>query len=598
MPDNDDLDSQRPRGKKAKKKRRPDPAPGLPIGLLVGAGAAGLLVVGLILWGLVSLFRGGAFGPVVAQARPADRKPDLPDVPAAPAVPLEQIPAAAPGWKVTPDGVALASGLTSAVALPEGDVTAVLFSDPAPALAAVVMTKKMLPPPEGTVVHTDPAYPVEWVPVDLKSGRVAAAIPLGDSYPGPRVSSEAKITNAALSPSGERLAAAFPGGVATAFRVWDKAGKRLLELPEGTGSSWLAFQSESRLLAYGGGKLTAIDVPSGAVTYTVNDVKAPVALSPGRKWVCAAAPGDGLKFFSAADGTPGGEIPKAGKVEGIAFSPDGASVAVNTGAVAVWDVATGKPAHAAGFQTPKLNDDRAPRIAWFGGKHLLLGGVLLDLERQLVLCEYDCRPYRVARVPSPDGRLWSAGSFKEVLSAGLIQKKATPGPIFDAGVKDAPLLAAFTVPHDDARQRREEAQNGIPFLPDEPARIEVTGYGSTAAKQKLADTAAAELAKRGKAVDPSAKVGVRIELGALKQVSVARGSALPGVILPVKPGDVRTAYQVEASVRLINLANGAVSRSPQILTRGVYGDEPDREAAILTAIGKQMGWQLIPLAGY
>jgi hypothetical protein len=598
MTDNDDLE---PRAKKkGKKKRREESNRGLPIALLIGAGVVGLFLVGALIWGLVSLFS-GAFAPVVAQARPADKVPQGPGAaaPAAPAaVSLETLPSASPGWKVTPDGVALASGLPSAVTLPDGEVNLVLFSDPAQAQAAVLMTGEMLPPPPGTVVHTNPAYPVRWVPVDLKGGQAGATVPLGDVYPGTRVRLGAKVTTAALSPSGERLAAVFLGNGATTSQVWDRTGKKLLDVPKEAGTSWLAFQSEGRLLAYGSGKLTALDVPSGAVAYTVNDVNGLVALSPGRKWVCAVGPAGGLRFFSTTDGTLAGEITKVGKVSGLAFSPDGASIAVKTDSVAVWDVATGKPTQTSAFLAPKVNDDRPPRLAWLGGKHLLLGGVLLDLERKQTLCEYDCRPYTLSQATSPDGRLWSAGSFKDVMITGNSQHQVTHGPIYEAGVKGTPLLAAFTAPDADMARRVEDSFNGIPFLPDEPARIEVVGYGSTKAKQKLADAAAEELAKRGKAVDPEAKVGVRIEVGAMQRVKVARGSSPPGVIIAPRPGDVSDAYQVEASVRLINRANGAVSKTPHGLTRRVPADAENREEILLAGIGKHIGWQMIPLVGY
>src|SRR5262249_37783272 len=138
MRDNDDLDTSRPRPKKkGKKKQRPAGNAPLRIALLGGGALAGLLVVGLVIWGIVSLFGGGGlFGPVVAQARPAENKP------VSTVLPLEQIPPASAGWKVTPDGLPLASGLTSAVVLPDGKLEWVLFSDPSSAQAAVILSQK------------------------------------------------------------------------------------------------------------------------------------------------------------------------------------------------------------------------------------------------------------------------------------------------------------------------------------------------------------------------------------------------------------------------------------------------------------------------
>jgi hypothetical protein len=120
MPDNKHPDASRPR---PKKKAKEAPRPALSrrrLALYAGAAAAGLVVIGLLIWGLVSLFTGGGgFGAVAAKTRPADTQLPID------ALPAGQLPSASPGWKVAPDPLPLASGLTSAVPLPDGDVAAV-----------------------------------------------------------------------------------------------------------------------------------------------------------------------------------------------------------------------------------------------------------------------------------------------------------------------------------------------------------------------------------------------------------------------------------------------------------------------------------------
>jgi hypothetical protein len=608
MRDKDDFDSSRPRPRKKVRKRAARSATRW-IALLVGCALAGLLAVGLLTWGVVRVFTGGGpFGPVVAQARPADTKLVTP-IP-----PPPQVPSASPGWQVTPDGLPLASGLTSAVPLPDGDVNQVVFSDPARAQAAVVFAKGPLPPGPKVVVNNNPTYPLEWAQVDLRGGRVVAQIPVGNSQPGGGPVKGFQVSKAALSPAGERLAVVVPAGRTTLLQVWDKTGLKLMELnskefpgqPKDLpphlmpGREWLEFLSESRLLVLASGALIAVDVPSGTVAYTLSEVKAPVALSPGRKWVCAAAATDGLKFFNTADGTPAGEIPKYGKPTTAAFSPDGAALAGSFGShFAIWDVATGKPtgswpvpAHVARFRV----DRPSPSITWFGGDYLLSGNLLLDRGRGTLLCEYNPGGLSVAWSSSPDGRLWATGNFKDFLAAGVRDRKVTPGPIADAGLKGTNLMAACSVTPAAVKDRLQAALSGITFRPDDPVRIEVTGSGSTQAKQLLADAAAEELAKRGKAVDPSAKVGVRIELSRAKREQITKSMTVQFIGQP-PPGELRDVYRIEASVYLINLENGSKSKAPSVVSLYIGVTESDWETTLCKGIGSRIGMGNIPLAG-
>jgi hypothetical protein len=559
----------------------------------------GLLVAGLAIWVVVSRFGGGT---VVAKARPAETKAPTDDFS------LDQVPSAAAGWKVTPDGLPLASGLTSAVPLPDGNVIGVLFADPARATAAVLTTNPRPRADPRRPVDFRPADPGEWVQVDLKGGQVVGRTPID----GVRTVTNSLVpnpVNAALSPSGERLAVAFPR-IGVLLEVWDRAGKKILELKEteprrfpayppifpGPAGEWAGFLNEDRVLVLASDKLVAAEVPSGAVAYTVAGVKAPVALSPGHQWVCVAGVADGLKFFRAADGTATGEIPKFAGPRAAAFSPDGTALAVSSEAVVVWDVATGKPTGGVTIPRTTVYEGSADILGWYG-RHLLVRGFLFDLEQKLALCEYDCRGKSVARAGSPDGRLWAAGPYQgELTPVPGTKKKITPGPIADAGARGTKLLAAFTIPHADARWVAEADQKGIAFRADEPVRIEVAGSGSTKAKQLLADTAAEELAKRGKAVDPSAAVGVRIELPPAKRESRPRSTTVEFIGSP-PPGELMEVYRIEARVYGINRKNGSVSKTPSVVSSAVAVTEPDWETAICRGIGKALGMRVIPLAG-
>jgi hypothetical protein len=605
MPKNDNTGTPKPRPKKKVTKKPADARSGRPrLALLVGGGVGGLVVVGLTIWGVVWLFGGGGLsGTVVAKARPAETKPP------ADAFRLDQVPAAAAGWKVTPDGLPLASGLPSAVPLPDGMILDVLFADPARATAAVLTTSPRPRPDPRRPVDFRPADPGEWIQVDLRGGRVVGQTPIEGVRTNGINPYVPDGTNAALSPSGERLAVAFPRN-GMMLEVWDRTGKKILAVKEteprrfppgapgfpNSAREWVGFVGEDRVLVLASDKLIATEIPSGAVAYTVAGVKTPVALSPGRKWVCAAAANDGLKFVHSADGTPAGEVPKFATPRAAAFSPDGTALAVSYDALVVWDVATGKPTWGMPIPRTTVHESPTDSVGWFG-RYPLARGFLFDPEVTLALCEYDCRRKTVARAGGPDGRLWTAGSYQEELKpVPGTSKKVTPGPITDAGVRGKPLLAAFTIPQADARRVTEAAQKGILFRADEPVRIEVTGGASTAAKELLAEAAAVEVARRGKAVDPSAKVGVRIDLPRGKRTQRQKSVTVEFIGHP-PPGELRDVYEVEARMYLIHVENGSVSQTALGVTKVASVSDPNWETAIGKSIGELVGRLHIPLEG-
>lgn len=55
---------------------------------------------------------------------------------------------------------------------------------------------------------------------------------------------------------------------------------------------------------------------------------------------------------------------------------------------------------------------------------------------------------------------------------------------------------------------------------------------------------------------------------------------------------------MEARVRLINLANGSLSKSPLLTTRGADISEANYEVLICKSIGQTIGMQQIPITGY
>ncbi len=421
---------------------------------------------------------------------------------------------------------------------------------------------------------------------------------------------------------GERLAVVVPAvrsqflaDQTTLLQVWDRAGSKLMELnrkefpgqPKDRplhvmpGEEWLEFVSESRLLLLGSGTLVAVDVPSGEVGYTLTGVKAPVALSPSRKWVCSATAAGGLKFFNTADGASAGEIPKYGKPSVAAFNSDGTALAVSYDSYfAIWDMATGKPTGA--WPVPeyvrRARVDRPLRsITWFGADYLLFGNLLLERGQGIWLCEYNPAQLWVAWSSSPDGRLWAAGNFKEILGRWEDGKpvNVTPGAIADAGLQGKNLLAACTVPRADVKERLQARLSGIIFRPEDPARIEVTGSASTEAQHALADAAAEELAKRGKAVDPSAKAGVRIELSRAKREQIQKDSTVQFIGHP-PPGALKDVYRIDAKIYLVNHENG--SKCPATsMSLAIDVHEANWETVLCKGVGKQIGMSSIPMEG-
>src|SRR5262249_57315622 len=125
-------------------------------------------------------------------------------------LPFVNVPTTCDGWKITPERVPPATGLASAVVLPDGEPLALLFADPARAKAAILLAKVSVPRKQGAKTSVT----VEWLAIDLKTGAIVATTPLlthefvwdSDGYLPPVLSA------GVLSPSGDRLAGGGPAG--------------------------------------------------------------------------------------------------------------------------------------------------------------------------------------------------------------------------------------------------------------------------------------------------------------------------------------------------------------------------------------------------
>jgi hypothetical protein len=582
----DDRDAPR---RKKKKKKKPADSGSWRLPLLIGGIVAGVVVVVLVVWGIASLFTpGGVYGAAVADARPAGQANPRVN-PSPDSFPAVQVPITSDGWKLTPDGVPMSSGLTNAVVLPDGVPVAVAFADPARAKAAVVMATFAVQPKEGvptavlekalTLKHfpngdawfagapdSKVHATLNWLQIDLKTGAVAAQAPLGKyEFVADKSGRFATIfAIRALSPSGDRLAAVVPNKGKDALLVWDAAGKVLREWDDAKlfNGWWLGFATDDLLLARGALDLAGLDVASGKVALTpAVKVQPPFALSPGRKWLAALTPAGTLAVLNTADGTVAGEKIKPlenGTPAALAFTPAGDAVTVTA----------------------------TRKALWLGHKLVLVEDTLFDLDLQMALWKFLPQPGALVALSSPDGRLWSVASFKE-LDPNRDPRRFKAHPVADAAKAGKYLLTAYTVPDADVRKRLDRGRKGIRFRRGDPVRVEVVGSGSAELRKQAAEGAAAALAKQGLAVDPEAKAGVRLDLSAPKSVNVVSRipNAPPGMDVNRQSG--RSGYQITCKVLFFNRETGVVT--PPFTTHDLHGfaDAEGRMDVLYSYVGSQ-----------
>ncbi len=416
-------------------------------------------------------------------------------------------------WKVTPDPVAPPSGLLSAFPLVAGDVKAVAFAMPAEAKAAVV--------------HAT-AKGLEWVRYDLRktepTGRMPLAMP------------EKEIGNvvAALSPSGDRLACAISADP-PAVVVWSAEGKELARVACSAKEPprWIGLADETRLLVFGGGKLTGHDLPSGKVAFTIA-LKAGPVLSPGRKWL-AAFTGTGFEWFATADGSSGGTLPlpegwydpkrqypgaisaTANPTPALAIHPDGqlaAGLAFGLHRnllIAVWDLRSGAGKEAMVLPLAHIKDQLSVDAVWCSDRRLLLAsGQLVDLDLHTWISSYTLGDTELCTGPRPDTRCWR---LAELTADEADRAAAKPALAAQAETlrRHRLLLAATTLPDSETTAAlATAAQHGLLWHPGIAVRIEVVGDCPASFRDTAIGKLANGLSIKGYRIDPAAKVTVQV----------------------------------------------------------------------------------------
>jgi|694.fasta_scaffold124801_1 hypothetical protein len=253
--------------------------------------------------------------------------------------------------------------------------------------------------------------------VDLAEGKTV------DTVPWPST-----LMPVDLDPSGTQVLANFdfsmdPGATDRPIGVW-KLGDRSAEAvnawdptPPGKfpqvsadATVFTTFVDAAHVLTLSfQGTLTMWDVAKAKAVYRieVNNRCLP-AVSPGRKQL-AAVTDSGVWLFNALTGEPLGQV--AGSLDHagpLSFRPDGGQLAaLSMHGLMVWDLATGDQAYDIHFQFPIASGS----IDWLFGGYVLAGGTnLIDLERRVILWNYQFRESTGQLRPSGElgGLLWCA----------------------------------------------------------------------------------------------------------------------------------------------------------------------------------------------
>lgn len=256
-------------------------------------------------------------------------------------------------------------------------------------------------------------------------------------------------TIVALSPDGQHLAANVG---ATGVRVWAAKGNKTLgDLETGATAAGIWFASAQRLVGLTSGTIYVWKIPSGELEHELSIEKGVdkngIAVSPGGNYLAVVENKATLKLFDLNSGTVAGQanlpfadVFFAGKPDAVAFSPDGAELAMvmPTGvfemALAVFNVADGALITVIDLAPQSLGYShkavwKANQLQWFPDRSKLLwrGHYILDAKLG----------GPVWTAPEEDG---SSGGDRKLLDDKRIL--ATVGGRQNPGLRVAPIPTA------------------------------------------------------------------------------------------------------------------------------------------------------------
>lgn len=223
---------------------------------------------------------------------------------------------------------------------------------------------------------------------------------------------------------------AFSAGAPPGFGA-DVGVVRSGEAPtSGRTMTWVGFASEDVLWTMSAGrKLVCWKIPEfKAIAYEEVPFITELRFSPNHAYLGYLTP-NALRWLKAADGTVAGEMPlpaSAGDIGSFRLSPGGDRAAVlRQGAIHLGDMKDGH------FDEPLLLPiPVSNQFAWIGGRYLLLGEGLYEIQRRAVVWRYV--PGGGVRAAGgsdfPDGRLWFAAPTQGGSPLATLAAAALPDP--------------------------------------------------------------------------------------------------------------------------------------------------------------------------
>ncbi|MEW4486897.1 WD40 repeat domain-containing protein [Thalassoglobus sp. JC818] len=314
-----------------------------------------------------------------------------------------------------------------------------------------------------------------------------------------------------ISPSGKFVVTRDLEGF-NRFDLWDLESKSHVAgfFPYDQGRSdggapilWCEFLDDNHLYTMAEKQLTLWSIPDGKAVYEVflDSVQNWPVFSPGRKQL-ALLEGGGLTVISTESGdvlARGDQLGLSGKLSAVAFSADGASLALLSsppggGEMAVIDTATGQPMTS--FPLPMSGKT----LQWYGEDFVLVdGGYLVSIDKKSVAWIYNLEGLRIA---SQGGeRNWFLSQIKsndpyQLLSttlptSQLVNALATADPpidlllqpggsiALDIQVPTPPNRGGFSQEVSEA-MTRQFASHNVRIDPSAPLRLVIRGeHGKT-----------------------------------------------------------------------------------------------------------------------